>query len=197
MASWRICARGISTGLLRQIPLSNTARLIKPITLQKSLLSTTSVRFSSDENEEEEGENGQAMKGHDPKDRTREIPLELSIEYMKSIAYKATYGDSKIWELYRRNYSGVHTYRDTRLKCIHDGRITTGNPCPICRDEYLVVDYRNTDLIKQFITDYSGKVRYLSRFQSSYKVYRMQVAIFSFLLDSDIEADRRLPRAAL
>lgn len=36
--------------------------------------------------------------------------------------------------------------------------ISTGNPCPICRDEYLVLDYRNVDLLKQFISPYSGKL---------------------------------------
>lgn len=36
--------------------------------------------------------------------------------------------------------------------------IATGNPCPICRDEYLILDYRNVDLLKQFISPYSGKL---------------------------------------
>lgn len=36
--------------------------------------------------------------------------------------------------------------------------ITTGNPCPICRDVYLVVDYRNVELLKQFISPYTGEV---------------------------------------
>lgn len=37
-------------------------------------------------------------------------------------------------------------------------RLTSGNPCPICRDIYLVVDYRNTDLLKQFISPHTGAV---------------------------------------
>jgi len=36
--------------------------------------------------------------------------------------------------------------------------IATGNPCPICRDEYLILDYRNVELLKQFISPYSGKL---------------------------------------
>lgn len=36
--------------------------------------------------------------------------------------------------------------------------IVTGNPCPICRDEYLVVDYKNTDLLKQFISPHTGEI---------------------------------------
>ena len=38
------------------------------------------------------------------------------------------------------------------------GKISCGNPCPICRDEYLVVDYRNTKLIQQFINEYNGQL---------------------------------------
>ena len=36
--------------------------------------------------------------------------------------------------------------------------IATGNPCPICRDEYLVLDYRNVDLLKQFISPFNGQI---------------------------------------
>lgn len=48
--------------------------------------------------------------------------------------------------------------RKTRKTCIRQGKISTGNPCPICRDEYLVLDHRNTELLKQFISPYSGEV---------------------------------------
>ncbi len=44
------------------------------------------------------------------------------------------------------------------LSSIVEGRIQTGNPCPICRDEYLVVDYRNVKLIRQFIKEYNGEI---------------------------------------
>lgn len=40
----------------------------------------------------------------------------------------------------------------------HKGKIDTGSPCPICRDEYLVLDYRNTGLLKQFISPYTGEI---------------------------------------
>jgi small subunit ribosomal protein S18b len=36
--------------------------------------------------------------------------------------------------------------------------LSTGNPCPICRDEYLVLDYRNVELLKQFISPFNGQV---------------------------------------
>ena len=32
------------------------------------------------------------------------------------------------------------------------------NPCPICRDEYLILHYTNLDLLKQFIRPQTGYV---------------------------------------
>merc|ERR1712170_325174 len=122
--------------------------------------SVSTIRHSEETNENED-ENEESMsrgKAYDPKDRTREIPLELSLKYMKSAAYRSTYGEKKIWELYRRNLSGAKRHIDTRPRCVTDGRIATGNPCPICRGEYLVVDYRNLDLIKQFVSEYNGEI---------------------------------------
>ena len=92
------------------------------------------------------------------KDRTKVIPVETSIRYMKSEAYKITYGDEPVWVKYRRNFKGQFTPRKTRETCIKSGMIATGSPCPICRDEYLVLDYRNVDLLKQFINPYTGEV---------------------------------------
>jgi len=57
-----------------------------------------------------------------------------------------------------RNHKGMFAPRKTRKTCIRQGKISTGNPCPICRDEYLVLDYRNTELLQQFISPYSGEV---------------------------------------
>jgi len=36
--------------------------------------------------------------------------------------------------------------------------IASGSPCPICRDDYLVVDYRNTELLKQFLSPHTGEM---------------------------------------
>merc|ERR1712072_264761 len=77
---------------------------------------------------------------------------------MESEAYRQTYGNHRIWELYRRNFTKGRLNAPTRKKCIRQNRIETGNPCPICRDEYLVVDYRNIKLITQFLTDCNGQV---------------------------------------
>ena len=105
---------------------------------------------------------------------------------MESAAYQETYGSDKVWERYRRNFANGRTYRRTRRSCIEvclnllmtklvesstricvqthwialsqDGMLITNNPCPICRDEYFVVDYRNVKLISQFMEDYTGRV---------------------------------------
>jgi len=92
------------------------------------------------------------------KDRSTVIPVETSIEYLKSDAYKSTYGNNEVWKEYRRNHKGSIPPKKTRKMCIRADMISTGNPCPICRDEYLVLDYRNVDLLKQFISPYSGKL---------------------------------------
>lgn len=90
--------------------------------------------------------------------RLRDIPVDISLKYMESAAYQETYGDAKVWELYRRNYAKGRTYKPTRKNCIRGGKIANGNPCPICRDEYLVVDHRNLKLLNQFVSDYSGEI---------------------------------------
>ncbi|XP_054718419.1 28S ribosomal protein S18b, mitochondrial-like [Uloborus diversus] len=92
------------------------------------------------------------------KDRTQVISPETSIRYLKSKAYKTTYGDEPVWVKYRRNFRGQFTPRKTRETCIRGGQIMTGSPCPICRDEYLVLHYTNIDLLKQFIHPYTGEI---------------------------------------
>ncbi|XP_011194129.1 28S ribosomal protein S18b, mitochondrial isoform X1 [Zeugodacus cucurbitae] len=91
-------------------------------------------------------------------DRTQVIPVETSMRYLKSAAYKETYGDQLVWEQYRRNHKGAIPPRKTRKTCIRKGVISTGNPCPICRDEYLVLDHRNIDLLQQFISPHTGQI---------------------------------------
>lgn len=92
------------------------------------------------------------------KDRTQEVPVETSIRYLQSAAFKQTYGGKPIWVLYRRNHKGSIPPRKTRRTCIRGGHIATGNPCPICRDEYLVLHELNVDLLKQFICPYTGSI---------------------------------------
>lgn len=92
------------------------------------------------------------------KDRTQIIPVETSIRYLNSTAYKTTYGDDPVWKHYRRNFKGAFAPKKTRKTCIRQGMISTGNPCPICRDEYLVLDEKNIQLLNQFVSPFTGQV---------------------------------------
>ncbi|CAF0751657.1 unnamed protein product [Brachionus calyciflorus] len=84
--------------------------------------------------------------------------VETSIKYIKSEAFQKAYGDKKIWEWYIRNFKGRLPKSYTRKECIGGGRYITGNPCPICRDPYLVVNYKNLDLLKQFVSPDTGSL---------------------------------------
>ncbi|XP_013101682.1 small ribosomal subunit protein mS40 [Stomoxys calcitrans] len=112
----------------------------------------------SDENQEQKREPNEQDLKLMRKDRTKVIPVETSIRYLTSSAYKQTYGEHFVWEQYRRNHKGPFPPRKTRKTCIRQGHISTGNPCPICRDEYLVLDHRNIELLKQFISPQTGQV---------------------------------------
>ncbi|RNA37840.1 28S ribosomal mitochondrial [Brachionus plicatilis] len=89
--------------------------------------------------------------------------VETSIEYMKSEAFHKAYGDKKIWEWYIRNFKGRYPKSYTRKQCIGGGRYITGNPCPICRDPYLVVNYKNLELLKNFVSPDTGSLYPTSR----------------------------------
>lgn len=95
-----------------------------------------------------------------PLDRTRIVTLEQSLRYLASDAYRQTYGDQAVWEQYRRNHKGPFAPRRTRKTCVRKGAISTGNPCPICRDEYLLLDHRNLELLQQFISPHTGEVSF-------------------------------------
>ncbi|XP_055637249.1 28S ribosomal protein S18b, mitochondrial [Toxorhynchites rutilus septentrionalis] len=111
-----------------------------------------------EEDEENENKPSSGEDRDDPKDRTRVIPVETSIRYLASEAFQQTYQGDPVWKQYRRNHKGLYPPKKTRKTCIRGGKLSTGNPCPICRDEYLVLDHRNIDLIKQFISPHSGEV---------------------------------------
>lgn len=97
------------------------------------------------------------------RDLTIPVPYEASIEYLTSEAYKTTYGKEPVWVKYRRVHkSGQFPKFRTRLSCTtkyHKYRlIWNTSPCPICRDKYLVLHEMNVDLLKQFISPYTGEV---------------------------------------
>ncbi|XP_062548504.1 small ribosomal subunit protein mS40 [Armigeres subalbatus] len=119
---------------------------------------TASSEVAEGDQAEGEEEQSKGQTREDPKDRTRIIPVETSIRYLASEAYQQTYQGDLVWKQYRRNHKGLYPPNRTRKTCIRKGKLSTGNPCPICRDEYLVLDHRNVDLIKQFISSQNGKV---------------------------------------
>jgi len=82
--------------------------------------------------------------------------VETSIQYMQSKAFKQAYGNKLIWEWYIRNFKGRFAKSYTRKECIINELYATGNPCPICRDSQLVVSYKNVELLKQFVSPFSG-----------------------------------------
>lgn len=119
-------------------------------------LGVTAPQYCQEQTEVEEKKEQEPI---DPSiDRRTIIPVETSIRYLKSAAYKETYGDKAVWVPYRRNHKGIIPRKKTRKTCIRGGIISTGNPCPICRDEYLVLHEDNKELLKQFISPHSGKV---------------------------------------
>lgn len=144
---------------------------LRHISLTTARLCDSNKEKENNNDDEDGGDEGEKKTGYDitqhwrykkwlgtPRDRTKIIPVETSIEYIKSSAFKSTYGDKKVWELYRRVHKGQLPRKLTRRDCISHGMIGFGSPCPICRDEYLVVDYRNLELLKMFISPYTGEV---------------------------------------
>lgn len=140
----------LCTGFCYQYNFSNSFTPVRSINL-------SAVGFS--ENDVEVSASSENKKPIDPsKVRDKVIPPEVSIRYMKSKAYCTTYGDEPVWVKYRRNFKGRHPPSKTRRFCIKEGMLRTGNPCPICRDEYLVVHYSNVELLNQFVSPHTGEV---------------------------------------
>lgn len=90
-------------------------------------------------------------------DRRIKVDFKDSINYMNSEAFKLTYKDELVWKVYRRNFKGQFPSENTRLSCVNDeGFVDTSYPCPVCRDEYLILHHENTRLLEQFIDPYTG-----------------------------------------
>ncbi|XP_061875675.1 LOW QUALITY PROTEIN: small ribosomal subunit protein mS40-like, partial [Colius striatus] len=78
-------------------------------------------------------------------------------EYLESEEYRAAYGDRPVWFGYRRNHKGPSPPQRTRRSCLRKGK-RVGNPCPICRDRHLRLDFRNVKLLDQFICPHTGTI---------------------------------------
>jgi small subunit ribosomal protein S18b len=84
--------------------------------------------------------------------------VDTSLRYMLSDAYKTVYGNERVWKNHVRNRTNQRLPHYTRDFCAEEGLYIRVNPCPICRDEYLLLDYRNVKLLKQFVNDHTGEV---------------------------------------
>ncbi|KAG9279664.1 28S ribosomal protein S18b, mitochondrial [Astyanax mexicanus] len=78
-------------------------------------------------------------------------------KYLESEEYIERYGSKPVWANYRRNHKGGIPPQKTRKTCIRRGK-TCGNPCPICRDQNIIIHYQNVSLLQQFISPYTGFV---------------------------------------
>ncbi|XP_068414953.1 small ribosomal subunit protein mS40 isoform X2 [Eschrichtius robustus] len=76
-------------------------------------------------------------------------------KYLDSEEYQNRYGSRPVWADYRRNHKGGIPPQRTRKTCIRGNKIA-GNPCPICRDQKLHVDFRNVKLLEQFVCAHTG-----------------------------------------
>lgn len=130
--------------------------------------SVSMLRYCEAEGGEAEGETKKKSVRYDKpnRDRSNFISVHTSVEYMKSAAYQTTYGNRFVWHGYRRVHKGGIAPKKTRESCIRFKVVTTSSPCPICRDEYLVLDHQNLDLLKQFISPHTGEVRCQHLFES-------------------------------
>merc|ERR1719414_174403 len=113
------------------------------------------------------------------KQKYNPVDLATSQAYLKSEAYAKTYEGLPVWHssLYRRNYRGSYNPIMTRPDCVIDGYLCS-NPCPICRDDHLLVHHENLELIKQFILPKTGAV--LSHRQTNVCMHqhsRVEIAI--------------------
>lgn len=91
-------------------------------------------------------------------DRRIKHDYKESLDYMESEVYKSTYKEFLVWKIYRRNHKTQYPSRNTRPSCIKDGKLSTSYPCPICRDEYLILHPENTKLLEQFINPNTGAI---------------------------------------
>lgn len=103
------------------------------------------------------------------KDRTVKVEADTSIRYMRSDAFKQTYGKHLVWQLYRRNHKGAFAPKRTRLDCIKNNEIATGSPCPICRDPHLILHHTNLALLHHFISKHSGEVGVVG-YQTTFRI---------------------------
>ncbi|KAF7686177.1 28S ribosomal protein S18b, mitochondrial [Silurus meridionalis] len=98
-----------------------------------------------------DGVGARASEALESQSRYKEIPW----EYLESEEYIERYGSRLVWSDYRRNHKGGIPPQKTRKTCIRGEKIC-GNPCPICRDQNIIIHYQNVKLLQQFISPHTG-----------------------------------------
>ncbi|RUS71663.1 hypothetical protein EGW08_020569 [Elysia chlorotica] len=135
----------IASTFLQQISYRNQLTWCRNLTLTRRLQQDDAAAEAEDE------EIGA------PSTKRLAVDVPTSIRYLDSQAFQDGYGDKPVWFHYRRNFKGQIPPK-TRKSCVRKGELTTASPCPVCRDEYLVLDAKNTKLLEQFISPFSGEI---------------------------------------
>jgi len=86
-------------------------------------------------------------------------------EYFDSSDFHERYEGRLVWKNYVRNKKGAIQKQKTRWHCmkeLENGELVmnTGSPCPLCRDEHLLLTYNNIPLLKQFIDEQTGEIQH-------------------------------------
>jgi len=92
-------ARGIYSGLANIT--RNSRAALHTASALRCKAEATGEEKDATESAEGEGEDNSSGSASDPKDRSKLIPVETSIRYLKSAAYKQTYGEDFVWTQYR------------------------------------------------------------------------------------------------
>ena len=79
-------------------------------------------------------------------------------EYLHSEDYIKRYQDKVVWFGYIRNKKGFIQPQKTRKNCKRDGVLSSGSPCALCRDDQLLLTYKNVSLLTQFIDHLTGEL---------------------------------------
>nr|XP_002129978.1 28S ribosomal protein S18b, mitochondrial-like [Ciona intestinalis]XP_026693609.1 28S ribosomal protein S18b, mitochondrial-like [Ciona intestinalis] len=104
-------------------------------------------------------------------------------EYLETADFRTLYGERLIWENYVRNFKGGVQPQQTRSNCFRKGEMSTGSPCPLCRDEKIMVTYNNLPLLHHFIDKQTGQLYSNLRTGACRFKHRRLVKAFSMAKD--------------
>jgi len=85
-------------------------------------------------------------------------------EYFNTKEFEETYKGQLVWWNYVRRHKGGTQPQKTRTNCYRNGIIHHPlSPCPLCRDERLLISYKNIPLLNQFIDQPTGEIFHVLR----------------------------------